>query len=109
MQTSIKFLVPKNLEEKSLFNCFLEKGQEVESNNDFQIKIAKIKKVRSDEGSVIVELLITWSTNIGSGIIANWLFEKLKGKINKVSIKNKNVPIMKKELQEHLNEIEEKE
>lgn len=53
----------------------------------------------------VITLLLTFGGNVASGLIANWLYEKIKGKATKIRIQRKEIQIDEGEIKKIIDEI----
>ena len=56
-----------------------------------------------------IELVLSFATGVSSGIIANWLYEKLKGHVSKITIERTEIRLEKGEIERVIHETIKKE
>lgn len=84
----------------------LQKGDEWELDHDCKIKFSRYTSLRTIEITQVFELVVAWSTGIGTGVIANWLYDKLKQKDVSLSINYKKVEIDASKIKIEMLEME---
>lgn len=71
----------------------VKKGEQIEISETCKVIVNKYSNYRSAELNQILELIFSWAGGVGTGIAANWLFEKIKGKKIKLTIDHQDIEV----------------
>jgi hypothetical protein len=86
----------------------VKEGEKVAIDDNCRAVVDKYTSYRSQELSQFLELVLSWSIGLGSGVAANWLYDRIKGKNVKVSINHREIEIDRNKIRAAFTEIEER-
>ena len=73
---------------------------------DINVNILRNSSFRSPDATNIVEFLISWPVGVASGIIANWIYDKLKNKDVTLVIEQQEIEIDEEKIKVRITKIE---
>lgn len=84
---------------------YVKKGDQFKIHPNCKIIVNDVRTYRTPDFSQILDLVFAGAGNVAAGILANWLYEKLKGRKAKLVIEHREVTVDRNQIKVSLTKI----